>query len=112
MRELEQYTLAKNTPCGGSSLFAVAEKIAIVHVELLLIHPYREGNGRTARLLATLLAYQAGLPGIDFGFIGSRGKQFVAYVGAIQAGLDRDYRQMRDIVLKALRRGQRLAGST
>jgi cell filamentation protein len=88
MRDLERYALAKNTPCGGSNLFAVAEKIAIVHAELLLIHPYREGNGRTARLLATLMAYQAGLPGIDFGFIGSRGKQFEAYVGAIQAGVE------------------------
>ena len=82
MRDLEQYTLAKNTPCRGPRLIEVAERIAIVHVELLLIHPFREGNGRTARLLATLMAYQAGLPGIDFGFIGSRGKQFVAYVGA------------------------------
>jgi cell filamentation protein len=110
MRDFERYTLAENTPCRGSSLIEVAEKIAIVHTELLLIHPYREGNGRTARLLATLMAYQAGQPGLDFGFIGSRGKQFVAYVGAIQAGLDRDYRHMRQLVLKALRRGQRLAG--
>ena len=110
MRDFERYILAENTPCQGPNLIEVAEKIAIVHAELLLIHPYREGNGRTARLLATLMAYQAGQPGIDFGFVGSRGKEFERYVGAIQAGLDRDYRQMKELVLKALRRGQRLAG--
>jgi cell filamentation protein len=30
--------------------------IARVHAELLFIHPFREGNGRTARLLANLMA--------------------------------------------------------
>ncbi len=33
-----------------------------VHEELVLIHPFREGNGRVARLLSTLMAFQAGLP--------------------------------------------------
>jgi cell filamentation protein len=112
MREFERDVLAKNTPCRGSNLLEIAEKIAVVHCELLLIHPYREGNGRTARLLATLMAYQAGEPGIDFGFIGSRGKEFDRYVKAIQAGVGRDYREMRRLVLKALQRAQRLARRT
>ena len=30
----------------------VAEALAVVHAELILIHPFREGNGRVARLLA------------------------------------------------------------
>jgi cell filamentation protein len=110
MRDFERHVLAESTPCHGSNLREIADKIAIVHVELLLIHPYREGNGRTARLLATLMAYQAGQPGIDFGFVGSRGKQFERYVKAVQAGLSSDYRQMRELVLRALRRGQRLVG--
>lgn len=112
MRDFQRHCLAENTPCQGSDMDGIARKIAIVHVELLLIHPYREGNGRTARLLATLMSYQAGQPGIDFGFIGSSGREFERYVGAIQAGLDRDYQLMWEIVMKALRRGEDLAGRT
>ena len=40
---------------------------AAVHAEPILIHPFREGNGRCARLLATLMGLQAGLPALDFG---------------------------------------------
>lgn len=90
MRDLEKEVLGKNTPCRGPDSAQIARQIAAVHAELLLIHPYREGNGRTARLLATFMAYQAGQPGIDFGFIGSRGKQFDRYVAAIHAGLNGD----------------------
>jgi len=77
-----------------------------VHVEFLLRHPYREGNGRTARLLATLAASQAGLPGIDFGFIGSRGKEYDMYVAAIQAGINEEYSWMQQIKERALTRAQ------
>ena len=38
----------------------------MVHVELVLIHPFREGNGRLARLLAMLMGLQAGLPMLVF----------------------------------------------
>jgi cell filamentation protein len=104
MNGLESDVLAKHTPCEGATIEEIAEHIAVVHVELLLIHPYREGNGRTARLLATMMAYQAGMPGIDFGFIGARGKEFDRYVGAVQAGLDDNYAPMTAIVLRALKR--------
>lgn len=33
--------------------------LGIVHVEFIIIHPFREGNGRVARLLANLMALQA-----------------------------------------------------
>lgn len=33
---------------------------AIAHVEIAAIHPFNDGNGRTARALATLLLYQRG----------------------------------------------------
>jgi cell filamentation protein len=109
MKELEHPILKRSTPCRGRTLEEIASKIAIVYTELLLIHPFREGNGRTARLLATLMAYQAGLPGIDFSFIGSRGKEFDRYIKAIQLGLNRDYALMQEIVLQALKRALRRA---
>ena len=103
MKEFEKKVLKPNTPCHGATLEEIASKIAIVHVEFLLLHPYREGNGRTARLLATLMAYQANLKGIDFGFIGSNGKNFNAYIRAIQSGIERNYAPMQKIIIKALR---------
>ncbi|MBY0353947.1 Fic family protein [Candidatus Babeliales bacterium] len=38
------------------------EYAAIVHNQLVTIHPFVDGNGRTARLLANLLLVQAGYP--------------------------------------------------
>jgi cell filamentation protein len=111
MNDLERGVLAQHTPCRGATIEEIAEHIAVVHVEVLLIHPYRDGNGRTARLLATLMAYQAGMPGIDFGFIGSRGKEFERYVAAVQAGLNNDYAPMTAIVLRALNRALRRSRS-
>jgi cell filamentation protein len=71
----------------------------------MLIHPFREGNGRVGRLLAVLMAFQAGLPGLDF--TGIRGKRRKDYFAAVQAGLDRDYEPMKKVfkaVLSSTRR--------
>ncbi|MEA5114446.1 MAG: Fic family protein [Geobacteraceae bacterium] len=71
----------------------VAQALAEVHVELMLIHPFREGNGRIGRLLATLMALQAGLPVLDFGVLdGSRREEYFA---AVQAGMDTNYLPMK-----------------
>ena len=59
----------------------VLRKIATVHLELLFIHPYREGNGRTARLVATLMALQAGYNGFNWEIAEAR---FADYIKAIQ----------------------------
>jgi cell filamentation protein len=109
MKEFERRVLRKHTPCREGAVDEIAERLAIVHVEFLLIHPYREGNGRTARLLATLMAYQAGMPGLDFGFIGSRGREFDRYVSAIHAGVKENYRPMAAIMKRALSRALRKA---
>lgn len=107
LRKFERQVLRLNTPCRSGPLETIAEKIAEVHAEFLLLHPYREGNGRTARLVATLMAYQAGLPGMDFGFVRSRGREFDLYAAAVQAALSGDLKPMEGIVLRALRRALR-----
>jgi cell filamentation protein len=66
MVELEKGPLHQYTPCRVTAMDEIVRAIAIVHTELLLIHPFREGNGRTARLLAILMALQAGLPPLNF----------------------------------------------
>ncbi|TAK54803.1 MAG: hypothetical protein EPO25_05665 [Gammaproteobacteria bacterium] len=58
----------------------------------LRVHPFREGNGRVSRLLATLMALQAGLPLLDFGPLTGSARE--RYYSAVQAGLDRNYGPM------------------
>lgn len=89
MQEFEQGELAQQTPCYGMTLRRLAVALARSHAELVLIHPFRDGNGRCARLLAYLMAVQAGLPSLDFSSLAGRGKR--AYIAAIQASLDRNY---------------------
>lgn len=84
--------LAKYTPCNFSDRNEVVKALAEVHIELVLIHPFREGNGRCSRILASIMALQAGFPVLDFSVIsGARKKDYFA---AVQVGLDRNYEPM------------------
>lgn len=102
MHELEHGALRKFTPCRFASTEDQAQALAVVHAELILIHPFREGNGRCARLLATLMGLQAGLPVLDFG--GIRGKTRQRYILAVHAALDRNYGPMAEIFSGAIAR--------
>jgi len=77
-----------------------------MHAELLLIHPFREGNGRLARWLANLMCLQAGLPIPDFGFNQpGRGPSLQRrYLAAVIQGYQRDYRALTDVFRDALER--------
>lgn len=105
MAEFERDVLARYTPCNFNSRDEVIKALAITHCELVLIHPYREGNGRISRLLATLMALQAGLPLLDFS--GITGQQKHAYFLAVQAGLARDYEPMKNVFTKVVARSER-----
>ena len=96
MKELERGPLSRHTPCRFSSPEEVIKALAEVHVELVLIHPFREGNGRLARILATLMALQADLPPLDFRLI--KGKKKQEYFAAVRAGLlDENYKPMEKV---------------
>lgn len=99
MNDLDNKILAKHTPCCYLNDDALIEAIAIVHIELILIHPFREGNGRLSRLLANIMAMQAGKPELDFSYWDNNKSD---YFTAIQAGLD-DYEPMKKIVKQVLR---------
>lgn len=101
MKDFEQGALREYTPCNFKSLDEIAEALATVHVELVLIHPFREGNGRASRLLADLMALQANLPPLDFWVI--RGKKREEYFKAVQEGMDRNYRPMAAIFSDVLK---------
>jgi cell filamentation protein len=92
MAQFERDVLKRNTPCSFKDSAEVIHALAETHVELVLIHPFREGNGRLARILSTLMALQAGLPLLDFSLLAGSKKE--AYFAAIQAGMDKNYQPM------------------
>ena len=89
MAQLEQGVLSEFTPCRPATNAAVAKALAVVHAELILIHPFREGNGRVARLVALLMGLQAGLPPLNFSPID--GVHKAAYIVGIHAAVGRNY---------------------
>lgn len=99
MDNLDKEVLSIRTPCAGMSEDQLAEAIAVVHVELILIHPFREGNGRLSRLVANVMALQAGRRQLDYTFWD---EQKASYFAAIRAGLS-DYAPMKGLVRRALR---------
>lgn len=92
MTQFERDMLVCFTPCGFPTRQEILRALAETHVELVLIHPFRDGNGRLARLLSTLMALQAGLPLLDFSVL--TGKKKIVYFAAIRAGLDKNYAPM------------------
>lgn len=74
--------------------------LAKSHVDFILIHPFREGNGRISRLVMDVMATQAGYEPLDYS-LWDKHKNF--YFGSIQAGVAGDYqhieRLVRDILI-------------
>ena len=102
MADFEAGALKRHTPCSQNSEETLAAALAEVHVELVLVHPFREGNGRVARLLAVLMGLQAGLPALFFDKLSGRKRQ--QYFAAVRAGLDRNYAPMAKLFSAVIRR--------
>ncbi|EJD6082974.1 Fic family protein [Providencia rettgeri] len=101
--ELQSYLLnLKKTflPCTYIRRENTLEAITIVHVELILIHPFREGNGRLSRLLADVMAVQAGFQPLDYE---SWTQHLEQYIAAIHAELNLNYEPMKYWVNEALK---------
>ncbi|WP_145858985.1 Fic/DOC family protein [Pedobacter suwonensis] len=95
MKQFEQEIL-KELPKKYIDRKQLISNIAKVHAELLLIHPFREGNGRTARILANLMCRKAGFSSLKFEKIGE--DEFKNYVLAIQVATDGEYRLMEKMI--------------
>jgi cell filamentation protein len=97
MKEFELNFLTKYTP----SIFETTEEIitalSIVHIEFILIHPFREGNGRLGRILSIFMALQAGLPLLNFDSITQNLEVKNKYFQAIRKGALLDYAPMKEI---------------
>lgn len=92
MEAFERDTLARLTPGKPGDLAPLSLAMAEVHCELLLIHPFRDGNGRLARWLSDVMAGQAGYPAPDYGFTGrGSGRRRANYLNAVKEGYLQDY---------------------
>lgn len=107
MEELDRDCLQQLTPCEDMEAGELTRAIARVHVELILIHPFREGNGRIARFVADVMASQAGVGPLDYS---SWDEHKEEYIRAIHAGMDRNYLPMEGLVSRALDDGNESAG--
>jgi cell filamentation protein len=109
MADLERGPLRRYTPCGAANDIDVARALAEVHAELILVHPFRDGNGRLARLLALLMALQAALPPLDFSPLAGSGKR--GYIGSIHAAMNHDYAPLTVNFERVIERSRRRAAS-
>lgn len=100
MLSFENDILAKLPPSYISNDQLIHD-IAVVHAELLFIHPFREGNGRTARLLVNLMCRQQGLHAPHWEKIAPNPDAiipFTDYVVAVQQAADQNYEPMKRII--------------
>jgi cell filamentation protein len=80
-------------PSSYSNKEDLIKDIAIIHAELLFIHPFREGNGRTARLLANLMSRKNGFGSLRFEEI-----DYDKYISAVQEAAMKKYSKMIDLI--------------
>ena len=76
------------------------KNIAMVHAELLFIHPFREGNGRVARILANMMSYKAGYNKIKFEELEDNILLQKKYIEGVQFAGIKDYKKMESIIKK------------
>lgn len=99
LSQFEKQYLHRLTPCADMNDEQLTEAIAVIHVEFILIHPFREGNGRLSRLIADVMAVQAGHDPLDYQ---SWEENKMQYIAAIHNGLVGDYEPMKLWVKRGL----------
>jgi cell filamentation protein len=104
MKAFEAGPLQRHTPCNFKSADRVVKALSEVCMELYLIHPFIRGNSRLARLLATLMAAQAGLPLLDFSDFSAKPER---YRNAMESGLQDDLKPMEELFGLSVRRSMK-----
>ena len=97
MDDFEKNFLRRHTPCTFNSKERIIEALAEVHVELIVIHPFREGNGRTIRLFLDLLSVHAKYNPIDWSKASHK-----EYINACIQGIASNHKGMSHIISKGL----------
>jgi cell filamentation protein len=91
IQSFEQGYLSKFSDLGNYSEEALVHFLTESHIEFILIHPFREGNGRISRLLMDVMVTQAGFEPLDYSLM-EQNKEY--YFKSIQAGVGEDYQPL------------------
>lgn len=105
MHRFEANILRQKSPFRHTDQPKLLRNLAVIHAEFLLIHPFREGNGRLGRWLVDLLCQQAGLQAPDYGFVGKGSRvRHRRYLDAVKRGYEQDYLPLETFFREALDR--------
>jgi cell filamentation protein len=88
-------------PCVGFDAARLSRAIAESHAELVLLHPFREGNGRISRLVADIMAVQAGYEPLAWPTDTEVGRD--RYYAALRRGFVTDCEPLTALIREALR---------
>ena len=77
-------------------------KLAYAHHRLVAIHPFTNGNGRAARLVTDLLAYNYGYQAVVL-YQREQGEARTHYLAAIRQADDYDLRSLQQLIGAQLR---------
>lgn len=102
MKSFEKEVL-NTLPNNYVSFEALIKDVAKVHAELLFIHPFREGNGRTARVLANMMLRKQGYEKLNFSHF--TGELFPLYIQAVQQAATCNYTYMEQIIKQCFEDG-------
>jgi len=92
---LEKQYLSRSGELKNLTRPELVSYLAECHVEFILIHPFREGNGRLSRLLFDMLSVLAGKGVLDYSLWD---EHKIFYFKAIQAGVSGNYRPIVQLV--------------
>jgi cell filamentation protein len=104
MATYERDVLSKFPPSRLEDDDAFCAALAEIQGEFLVIHPFREGNARTIKLMTDLLAAQTGRPLLKYD-TSQAGRQ--AYIDAAKEAFRSDYGPMKQIISRALAEAQK-----
>lgn len=79
----------------------LSQKLAIIHNEFNVIHPFREGNGRTIRLFLDLISNDSGYKSIDWSK-----KSNMEYLHACIKGTSGEHEEMAKIIKGGLKKAR------
>lgn len=105
MRKYEQNVLGKYPVDKLVSDDDFCAAVGEIQGEFLVVHPFREGNARTIKLVADLLAMQTGRPMLAYDLSEEGQSQ---YIDAAKAAFRQEYAPMTKIIRRAMKeaRGQ------
>ncbi|MFA6460544.1 MAG: Fic family protein, partial [Patescibacteria group bacterium] len=89
--------LTTTSPKQSNPNSEISQKLAIIHNEFNVIHPFREGNGRTIRLFLDLIAVSVGNDPIDWSKTPNKD-----YLKACVQGVNGNHEPMAKIIKKGL----------